>query len=396
MGRKGKWIVALKRVFSSTSNQKPEIKGEDGSFVKEEEEEEKKKKKKRDAGKPTGNCSTKSATHLHKRLSGIERILGEAKWERHGLNLAAPVEVQFPGGTRKEKVLPLPPRSAPSEKQADEQPIDPLPRIAIRCLQRSAIRIQAAYRGYKARKSFRALLRLHRTIRGPGVMRQTMNAMRLMQLVTRVQSQICQRRAQGMAETRWEWDASLLSTEELNARLQKKVEGIVKRERALAYATSHQMGQSAKERAATPLAKANAPTWEQAGRHRRSPRFGHDNHMMNWEGSCHLPLRDDESLTSCPAFTVPSYMAPTLSARAKVKDYKFYKESPKMETKKRFSFGLTQNIETLKWKKSSQPATKESNHQIIRGKHRMTNSLGSLSVESTASLPVGIRRKPFE
>ncbi|CAA6668452.1 unnamed protein product [Spirodela intermedia] len=376
MGRKGKWIVALKRVFSSTSNQKPEIKGEDGSFVKEEEEEEKKKKKKRDAGKPTGNCSTKSATHLHKRLSGIERILGEAKWERHGLNLAAPKREGSSSATT----------ICPSEKQADEQPIDPLPRIAIRCLQRSAIRIQAAYRGYKARKSFRALLRLHRTIRGPGVMRQTMNAMRLMQLVTRVQSQICQRRAQGMAETRWEWDASLLSTEELNARL----------ERALAYATSHQMGQSAKERAATPLAKANAPTWEQAGRHRRSPRFGHDNHMMNWEGSCHLPLRDDESLTSCPAFTVPSYMAPTLSARAKVKDYKFYKESPKMETKKRFSFGLTQNIETLKWKKSSQPATKESNHQIIRGKHRMTNSLGSLSVESTASLPVGIRRKPFE
>lgn len=156
------------------------------------------------------------------------------------------------------------------------------------------------------------------------------------------------------------------------------------------------MGQSAERGAATALAKANAPTWEQAGNHRRSPRFSHESHMMNWEGSCHLPLRDDESLTSCPAFTVPSYMAPTHSARAKVKDQKFYKESPKEETKKRFSFGLTQNIGTLTWKKSSQPAAKDSNHQIIRGKHRMSNSIGSLSVESTASLPVRIRRKAFE
>lgn len=43
------------------------------------------------------------------------------------------------------------------------------------------------------------------------------------------------------AETQWEWDESLLSTEELNERLQKKVEGIIKRERALAYAASRQV-----------------------------------------------------------------------------------------------------------------------------------------------------------
>lgn len=211
------------------------MQGPDGGCIAEEEKN-KNEKKKRGSGKPTGNRSAKSAAYLHKKLSGIERILGEAKWERHGLHLAAPMEVQLPGGAErtparagKEKVLHLPPRSPPSEKQADEHhPIDPPPRIGIRYLQRSAIRIQAAYRGYKvrdqtlrkkfnfflaefivqksegrrsylqARKSFRALLRLHRTMRGPGVMRQTVNAMRLMQLVTRVQSQICQRRAQGM------------------------------------------------------------------------------------------------------------------------------------------------------------------------------------------------------
>lgn len=38
-----------------------------------------------------------------------------------------------------------------------------------------------------------------------------------------------------------EWDDSLLTKDEIEARLQRKVEAVMKRERALAYAYSHQV-----------------------------------------------------------------------------------------------------------------------------------------------------------
>lgn len=38
-----------------------------------------------------------------------------------------------------------------------------------------------------------------------------------------------------------DWDDSLLTKEEVEARMQKKVEAVIKRERAMAYAYSHQV-----------------------------------------------------------------------------------------------------------------------------------------------------------
>lgn len=38
-----------------------------------------------------------------------------------------------------------------------------------------------------------------------------------------------------------DWDTSLLTKEEVEARMQKKVEAVIKRERAMAYAYSHQV-----------------------------------------------------------------------------------------------------------------------------------------------------------
>lgn len=38
-----------------------------------------------------------------------------------------------------------------------------------------------------------------------------------------------------------EWDDSMLTKEEIDARMQRKVEAVIKRERALAYAYSHQV-----------------------------------------------------------------------------------------------------------------------------------------------------------
>lgn len=46
---------------------------------------------------------------------------------------------------------------------------------------------------------------------------------------------------QSEAEANEEWDDSMLTKEEVDARMRRKVEAVIKRERALAYAYSHQV-----------------------------------------------------------------------------------------------------------------------------------------------------------
>ncbi|KAK4747548.1 hypothetical protein SAY87_014134 [Trapa incisa] len=131
----------------------------------------------------------------------------------------------------------------------------------------SATKIQAAYRGYKARRSFksiRGLKRLQVVVKGQIARRQTMNAVKHMQLFVRVQSQIQSRRfraiedqakqhqAHGMeVESNTDapnhkdnWDVSLLTKEEVDDRLHRKVEAAIKRERAMSYAYSNQLRNS--------------------------------------------------------------------------------------------------------------------------------------------------------
>ncbi|KAG1328270.1 hypothetical protein COCNU_01G022040 [Cocos nucifera] len=102
-------------------------------------------------------------------------------------------------------------------------------------------------------------------------------------------------------------------------------------------------------------------------------------------------LRDDDSLTSCPAFTLPNYMVPTASAKAKVRS----SLAADHEGKRRFSFGLGQSIGSLRW--SPFAAGKDAGSQRTgMGKHKKTFSVGGLSVDSTLSLPAGVGRRPFK
>ncbi|XP_057983784.1 protein IQ-DOMAIN 2-like [Malania oleifera] len=126
-----------------------------------------------------------------------------------------------------------------------------------------AVKIQAAFRGYLARRAFRALqglVRLKSLVEQPSVKRQTANALRCMQTLARVQSQIRSRRMRILEENQAlqrqllqkhakelenlqmgdEWDDSLQSKEQIEANLLSKYEAAMRRERALAYAFSHQ------------------------------------------------------------------------------------------------------------------------------------------------------------
>ncbi|KAF5737554.1 hypothetical protein HS088_TW13G00439 [Tripterygium wilfordii] len=127
----------------------------------------------------------------------------------------------------------------------------------------ACIKIQTAFRGYLARRAIRALrglFRLKSLMEGPAVKRQAITSLRCMQTLARVQSQIRSRRIRMSEENQAlqrqllqkhakefenlrmgeEWDDSLQSKEQIEASLLSKYEAAMRRERAMAYAFSHQ------------------------------------------------------------------------------------------------------------------------------------------------------------
>ncbi|XP_042007987.1 protein IQ-DOMAIN 14-like [Salvia splendens] len=386
------------------------------------------------------------------------------------------------------------------------------PEPTLRDQQLSATKIQAAYRGYLARRSFRALkglVRLQVVVKGQNVRRQTVNAMKQMQLLVRVQTQIQSRRIQMLENqalqdhvyksnkdaestlSKWtlnqmseagqneDWDDSRLTKEEVEARTRKRVEAVIKRERAMAYAYSNQLWK------ANPKSTPNSsgvrsngfPWWwnwlerqlPQAGSsqsqaasrsisltpsravsefkpspqlHPSSTRLGNlmfDNHesvtprssrstvpvrakyFQTTPGRSPLassssytkfskpkggatnsaydtPMKDDDSLVSCPPFSVPNYMTPTVSAKAKARAYsnpreRFPGTPGSSDSKRRFSFPLTPNAGSFKWNKGS---NRDSASQVGTEKQEDARSIGDFSVNSTVSMPAGlVGRKPF-
>ncbi|XP_073293353.1 protein IQ-DOMAIN 3-like [Primulina huaijiensis] len=129
----------------------------------------------------------------------------------------------------------------------------------------AAIKIQTAFRGYMARRALRALrglVRLKSFIGGQSVKRQASTTLKCMQTLARVQSDIrvrrikmsednlaIQRQIQQKHEKELDklressaenWDDSMLSKEQVEANIQNRKDAATKRERALAYAYSHQ------------------------------------------------------------------------------------------------------------------------------------------------------------
>lgn len=452
------------------------------------------------------NGETHSFIPLCREPSTIEKILGDAEKEQqraHILHSKENPKLHSLPNREQQQSLPLPP-VLHQHKRAFHH-VAPTPNYH----QIAATKIQTAYRGYMARRSYRALkglVRLQGVVRGQSVKRQTMNAMKFMQLHVRVNQQIHTRRIQMMENQavhrqnlhkidkelegslgkgtftqpseadQHEWDDSMLTKEEIDARLQRKVEAFVKRERAMAYAYSHQLWKGAPKLAHTALMEIRSggfpwwwnwlerqpqafvqegpaahvkndtippkPTVEPHSSNHRKPKFGNESidivtprstkpvaqakaknvptpaasrlskmdsvtSQMQMkakavdEFSLGATPRDDDSLTSCPQFSVPNYMAPTVSAKAKVRAHSTPKErsaaaTPKHTSKRRLSFPLAQGIGSLKWNKGSLFSGKDSTSQRILGNHKSFHSIENLSIDSTLSLPAGVGRKPFK
>ncbi|KAJ0690279.1 putative IQ motif, EF-hand binding protein [Helianthus annuus] len=298
MGRTKSLFSAIKRVF--TSNSKDKLPNE---------LEKRSAHERKGQGRLKHGESRSSFIPLFREPSSIEKILEEV--DQQLLFISNPTPVEQPTTTQPLfSGRPASPARISSHRATSPRissyragspravsPISSPPRViqrraetsyrpepTLRHHHRSATIIQAAYKGYMARRSFRALkglVRLQGVVRGQHVKRQTANAMKHMQLLVRVQTQIQSRRIQMLENQaleqqnnkndkgvesslgKWNfsnpegeehWDDSLLTKEERQARLQRKMEAMIKRERAMAYAYSHQLWK------ATPKSAQNALT----------------------------------------------------------------------------------------------------------------------------------------
>ncbi|CAL1365842.1 unnamed protein product [Linum trigynum] len=554
MGKKGSWFSAIKRVFLPHSKDKLANEPDKKSSSKE--------KKSKGIGKFRQGESSSSFIPLFREPSSIEKILGEAERE-HKLTFRPPTHpAEQP---RTPNFVPPPsrvvsssprvpslrvsssPRAATSPRAPSPRPAasprPPSPKAAapsisaratspknvererqvyrrieptLRNQNACATKIQAAYRGYMARRSFRALkglVRLQGVIRGQNVKRQTMNAMKCMQLLVRVQSQIQSRRIQ-MLENQArqhkkndneveshlgkrsqtseagnvdDWDDSVLTKDQVEAGLRSKMDAVIKRERSMAYAYSHQLWKGtprATQLSLTDIRSNGFPWWwnwlerqlpasssnnnklesqptknfqltptrpssqvkpspvhqqhfaydgmdtptsrstRSTGRQVRTPvhKMTPNNNAANSSaglskysrargggGGDHsspspfnFPSKDDDSLTSCPPFSRPNYMTPTVSAKAKTRANSNPRESfplpgtPSSEKRRvSFPFGGGQSFKWNAGSLFSSNNNKGSGSPRVIDKHQPIHSIGNLSVDSTVSMPAAVGRRPF-
>ncbi|KAI4349191.1 hypothetical protein L6164_009815 [Bauhinia variegata] len=254
MGRKGNWFSSVKKALSPESKEKKDQKSN--------------KSKKKWFGKQklqtSDSCleTDKSPPPLPPpeeiKLTDIENENSHA--HGHVVEVATAVDAEEPVPAVQIEPVPVPvPVAAVARVQAAR-----LAQFVGKSREEvAAIKIQTAFRGYLARRALRALrglVRLKALMEGPIVKRQATSTLRTMQTLSRVQSQIRSRRMRMLEENQAlqrqlmqkhakeleslrieeEWDDSLQSKEQIEAKLFGKYEAAMRRERALAYAYSHQ------------------------------------------------------------------------------------------------------------------------------------------------------------
>ncbi|KAK1320982.1 Protein IQ-DOMAIN 1 [Acorus calamus] len=280
MGKKGNWFGAVKRVFSPESKEK-----------KEQGNHRSKKKwgfgKSRSADPSSSSLGTSSAGQPASEKpptpappppnEQVKITDAETEQSKHAYSVAiataVAAEAAVAAAQAAAEVVRL---TTPTSRYSGKSRED----IA-------AIKIQTAFRGYLARRALRALrglVRLKELIDGQSVKRQATTTLRCMQTLARVQSQIrsrrirmteenlalqrqlqlkCERERENLrASMGDDWDDSMQSKEQIETSLLHKQEATIRRERALAYAFTHQQMLKNPSRSVNPMfMDPNNPQW---------------------------------------------------------------------------------------------------------------------------------------
>ncbi|XP_076882032.1 protein IQ-DOMAIN 2-like [Bidens hawaiensis] len=383
MGRKGNWISSIKKALSLSSKEKKNQKSKKKAFVED-------KSLEPPVAPIVAPLVEPEISHQIPAPEEVKPVEVEDEQAKHALSVAAAAAAAAQAA------------AAAAQAAAEFVRLAELTRYSGKSKEEiAAIKIQTTFRGYLARRALRALrglVRLKTLVEGPAVKRQTTNTLKCMQNLSRVHSQINSRRIRMYEENQAlqkqllqkraneietlqmgeEWNDSLQSKEEIEAKLLSKYEATMRRERAMAYSFSHQ--QPWKKTSRTTNLLFMDPTnpqwgWSWLERYMSAHRAESDHasvrsginitgseiaksyarHQLNSTPStpqaragpgplgprkfkpgpdedsksvfsvqseknrrhsiAGSSVRDDESLASSPS--VPSYMAPTKSAKAK-------------------------------------------------------------------------------
>ncbi|KAJ0978214.1 hypothetical protein J5N97_013688 [Dioscorea zingiberensis] len=264
MGRKGKWLGAVKRVFSPESKEKANKSKKKWGLGKSKQSE--------PCPESLDNAASSAAPPSQPVPHPEEIKLAESEQSKQAPSVVSPAtkaaEPTIPSAQAVAEVVHVATLSKFSGKFTEEA---------------AAIKIQTVFRGYLARRALRALrglVRLKSLIQGDAVKRQATTTLRCMQTLARVQSQIRSRRIRMSEENQAlqrqlllkngkeleklrsgeDWDDRVQSKEQTDASLLSKHEAAIRRERAMAYAFSHQWKSSS--RSANPMfTDPSNPQW---------------------------------------------------------------------------------------------------------------------------------------
>ncbi|KAJ7567842.1 hypothetical protein O6H91_01G009500 [Diphasiastrum complanatum] len=279
MGKKAKWILAVKKAFGSPSKISEKYNDANVVSVQNASKQSLKGKRKWLFGKSSSSESFSHSTNNSNFSCNSETSALQAEEKsNHALVLAvataAAAEAAVAAANAAAAVVRLTETGATSfygDRFREEW---------------AAIKIQTAFRGYLSRRALRALkalVRLQALVRGNAVRRQTRTALQCMQALVRVQTRVRAKRSQILEEARKAelsfremrqqksypsayghqgWNANIQPRDKLQATNYNKQEATIKRERALAYSFSHQLWRSGPSEA--PIhgdCKSEKPHW---------------------------------------------------------------------------------------------------------------------------------------
>ncbi|RLM92485.1 protein IQ-DOMAIN 1-like [Panicum miliaceum] len=287
MGKKGKWFSAVKKVFGSSAPDGKEAKAEKADNSKSRRRWPFRKSRHSDPSTSTVSGTAPLAplpppppiqlTQPHSQeIKDVKPVETDSEQNKHAYSVALASAVAAEAAAVAAQAAAEVVRLTAVTTAAPKMPVTSREELA-------AIKIQTAFRGYLARRALRALrglVRLKSLVDGNAVKRQTAHTLHCTQTMTRVQTQIYSRRVKLEEEKQAlqrqlqlkhqrelekmkideDWDHSHQSKEQIEASLVMKQEAALRRERALAYAFSHQWRNSG--RTITPtFTEPGNPNW---------------------------------------------------------------------------------------------------------------------------------------